>query len=1521
MRSLERLLEGGPPASDGAVAQSASPDATADEQSSSTTIETPVQPQLPAVARSPPDVPNPVAPDASANDPTSVEPTHPQWPKQRPPLREVPEVPVPLPTNLYIPSQPIFKTRGPVPEVPVPLPTNLYIPSQPIFKTRGPIDASPFVGTGSRPTAEDLHSPWFDWYGVPEAETLKTEQEVVDLRASCVAAGKHARSNYRVFVGVGSHLGTSVAAGVGEVDNGSLETLISRGFYDRHATVLGPIEPTKLSAHLADGRYRRFDGRVHIRIIVEGVEVTTHAYVLEGPWDVLLGKPWLHRCGALHLYPCDWLYALATDGQSRQFVYLPNVARPEETAGEPLATLQNLLQDPSLPVDVGRAVARVGLNDPFRSQPAHLPPEPYQGWETIGLFEEFARAADASDYLPEGSPVQSVQVRAVTITENDTSSVPGQPEPSADVDTREERRRKWNPTFPFGAPPRTAERTAEVLQQLHLGDTLTEQQRAEAIALVSEFSHVFGLTATDLPSNEMVQFDIELQENAVCPQRTVRDPRLTPAEREWLVDYCHKLLDVGILRRVEPQDVRWRSDIKIVPKSKGHWQESSLEEMKNLANHGLRQAGLPFDPDRDPPPDLGPSSWVPPAGYRLVHNYIPLNKATKNVSSFPVGSMEQKVTSLAGADFYSSFDMMLGYFAIKATPRAQDLLTFFVDGLGYLTYTRMPFGPVEGPTRFNYFGSLAFGDMEQAEAAKAGGRLVRWMDDLNVASTEWSGHLRLLRTLFELCEDCGVSLSAKKTFIGVKEVKWCGNVISKKGVSSDPAKVAAIVRWGPIKTPLDALRFVNTASFLRSRIPDFAQLAAPLMTLASLAEVPDGVGRRRGTRRQALRKVPARWQWTEQEEKSFALVKAAVAFAIASVLPDFSSIWFVDCDASPTAMGVALLQPHPDNATDRQLVAVASRKCTPAEGKAGQFIREFIAIRFALDRFDAYVKGGRIVITTDCKGLRDLLNSDELSSTYARWRESLSNYDIVRFVHRPGRRNVLCDGLSRRSDGSEGDWIVPVLETWEQREGLKQDGSSWVEKGTTPLVVDSRKVDNADLGETGRQAAMILQRHRADKADHTGTHPSALQTVGINRVSTADAEPLLAQFEGDPLEAVVKWLVTGASDPYMPRGAFTRRIAKAFFIHDGELWYQSRTSGQVLRCLTVRQGKEMAKLYHESEGHFGRDLVLLHIRKEGYYWADQRESVTDAIMDCRTCQAFGPQQKATLLGPVVYPQPFDLVAVDFLRLPQVRLARAVDGVSVASYVIVFIDYFSRFVWAFLAEPTGEGASVALRRLATVAAPPKRVLSDNGSHFANSTFKDACAQMNATHLTVPVYSPWANGVVERANGLLVKTLRMFCKDADTNAWPEHLDSAVQTLNARALSIHGYSPQELLFGTINWGAFRARDQLDYDHNEPLPIDVIDIRQTLMELHRDGATATRAAALKDGEEESEPRFHLGDLVMLRVQKPKDKLTERWQGPFRVTKTFPASVQLSTLNGLPVKNRHHHVNLRLFRPADNVL
>ena len=188
-----------------------------------------------------------------------------------------------------------------------------------------------------------------------------------------------------------------------------------------------------------------------------------------------------------------------------------------------------------------------------------------------------------------------------------------------------------------------------------------------------------------------------------------------------------------------------------------------------------------------------------------------------------------------------------------------------------------------------------------------------------------------------------------------------------------------------------------------------------------------------------------------------------------------------------------------------------------------------------------------------------------------------------------------------------------------------------------------------------------------------------------------------------------------------------------------------------------------------------------------------------AITECSRCRNFGPRHINSLLWPIKHREPFDLICADYLSLPM--------GKGGFKTILLLIDTFSNFIWAYKLKSTGTGKTMlsTLMDLYRRYWRPDAFMTDGGLHFNNAEVNEYCRQQGIEHITTPAYAPWANGLIENANKILLGCLKRLCapdlEDVDGDEaepiampaqWTEHLDEAVWSMEDRILPALGFTP---------------------------------------------------------------------------------------------------------------------------------
>jgi transposase InsO family protein len=93
--------------------------------------------------------------------------------------------------------------------------------------------------------------------------------------------------------------------------------------------------------------------------------------------------------------------------------------------------------------------------------------------------------------------------------------------------------------------------------------------------------------------------------------------------------------------------------------------------------------------------------------------------------------------------------------------------------------------------------------------------------------------------------------------------------------------------------------------------------------------------------------------------------------------------------------------------------------------------------------------------------------------------------------------------------------------------------------------------------------------------------------------------------------------------------------------------------------------------------------------------------------------------------------------------------------------------------------------------------PKAINIDNGTQFDAEMFKDFCDRIDTKNHFASVRHPESNGLVERANGIIMTGIMKLIFNQPRGKWPEELIKVVWSHNTTVSRSTGFTPFKLLF----------------------------------------------------------------------------------------------------------------------------
>lgn len=453
------------------------------------------------------------------------------------------------------------------------------------------------------------------------------------------------------------------------------------------------------------------------------------------------------------------------------------------------------------------------------------------------------------------------------------------------------------------------------------------------------------------------------------------------------------------------------------------------------------------------------SPWAAPivlvkkkdGSWRFCVDYRKLNALTHK-DAYPLPRIEESLTSLKQAAWYSTLDLASGYWQVDVDPKDREK-TAFTTPLGLYEFQRMPFGLCNAPATFQRL-------MQRCLGGQVHDSLLIYLDDVVVYSPDFDTHINHLEQVFEKLAAHGLKLQPHKCSLFQRKVIYLGHVISRDGISTDPEKTVVVENWPTPSTVKQVRSFLGFVGYYRRFVKGFSKIAAPLNALL--------VGSA------CMRRGNAAIDWTPDCQMAFDSLKTALVSAPILAYADFSKPFHLYTDASLGGLGAVLAQLQDGR---ERVVAYASRSLNPTERNDqnySSFKLEFLALKWAVtEKFKDYLWGNKFLAFTDNNPLVHL-NTAHLGATEQRWAAQLSNFDFE-LKYRPGASNRNADVLSRLplETGSDRQAQVETAVVESEASTEAEDHwKDWQEKDQTVAQMKGWVVRNSFPGAEERKACL-----------------------------------------------------------------------------------------------------------------------------------------------------------------------------------------------------------------------------------------------------------------------------------------------------------------------------------------------------------------------------------------------------------------------------------------------------------------
>ena len=369
--------------------------------------------------------------------------------------------------------------------------------------------------------------------------------------------------------------------------------------------------------------------------------------------------------------------------------------------------------------------------------------------------------------------------------------------------------------------------------------------------------------------------------------------------------------------------------------------------------------------------------------WRLCLDYRRMN-AQMTPDRYPLPLLWEQVTKAAHHRLYTCLDLSNGFWNL---PLAEDSkkYTAFVTHRGSFEFNVLPFGVRNSPSEFQRLMDLALNDLYPLG-------ILCYVDDIVIFDNDYEEHLKKFELVMERLGDKGLYVQLSKCSFLQEQVKFLGHIISFDGIQPDKDKVEAIWQSRPPRDKKELRSFLGMASYLRKFVPHFSSNVAPMTSLL---------------------KKNAKYDWTEKCNEAYEWTRTAISDQVLLSAPTGEGPFVIATDASDLGVGAVLMQLQENEIA---ILEFASRSLSDTQRRWPTYEREAYAIRWAVEKFEDYIRTGPVIVLTDHQALKWM--GQATSGKVQRWSLYLQQFDIT-VHHIPGNTNVVADWLSRSAE--DGD--------------------------------------------------------------------------------------------------------------------------------------------------------------------------------------------------------------------------------------------------------------------------------------------------------------------------------------------------------------------------------------------------------------------------------------------------------------------------------------------------------------------
>ena len=167
--------------------------------------------------------------------------------------------------------------------------------------------------------------------------------------------------------------------------------------------------------------------------------------------------------------------------------------------------------------------------------------------------------------------------------------------------------------------------------------------------------------------------------------------------------------------------------------------------------------------------------------YRLVHNYVELNKSI-TPCSYPLRHLYELLDEVASGKIFSVLDLSQGFFQ-QTLKDPLEATSFSIPGYGQFTYNRSPQGLNSSPAYFQRLLDFVLKGIK---------RCYVYIDDVVISVYSHEENIQTLASVFEKFRLHGLKIKPSKCHIGTGNISYLGyEVTAGKGIQ--PGRALSLI--------------------------------------------------------------------------------------------------------------------------------------------------------------------------------------------------------------------------------------------------------------------------------------------------------------------------------------------------------------------------------------------------------------------------------------------------------------------------------------------------------------------------------------------------------------------------------------------------------------------------------------------------------------------------------------------------------------------------------------------------------